>query len=524
MTEINVAEVQEKLDKRDKARTDKLFLATGVLGYQFQEDVHSALFANYIAYDKSKPWREQSDIKDRLILWPRGFFKSTSIIVEIVQAILNFPDIRILIMQGSLPVTQNLLAEIKSHFTGIAPDSKLRELFPEFCADVLGTKSAFTTPARVQLRLQQATVTVASPKSVKTGQHFDVLFADDLVNDQNYQSAKKLEKVAKEFRAMIPLVDPGGYRFVTGTRYAFGDLYEQIIRANDNKQWTISEKDCWLEDRVTPRFNQRTLPDGRIVGITREQLLQIMREDPKMFASQYLNKPASTGNQIFTEERVLGAVVTEQSSPVLSQAVLFIDLAASQQEGGDDSVILCGKTDHLSNTYIVDGIGGQWTTPVLAAQVIQMALKHRPLRIMIEKTAAAVYFVEYLKLLCQHQGLTLPLDFIKINNTKDAKFVRISSLDGHLRTKRLRFFVGLQCWDKMLEQFTQFPGRHDDYPDTVALAVQSFGGQLSAVAPQTSSKHPILIRMEEQERRNEQHGFIKPQQEFVPDSMGSDFE
>jgi predicted phage terminase large subunit-like protein len=518
-------EITAKLAERERARRDKMYLGTQILGMDFQEDVHTELFSNYISYDSTKPWREQSATKDRLILWPRGFFKSSSLVVEIIQIILNFPDARILIMQGALGVTCNLLSEIKAHFIGTAPNSRLKEVFPDFCADKLGTKFAFTVPARIKKQLQQATVTVASPKSVKTGQHFDILFADDLVNDQNFQSEKKLKKVADEFRAMIPLVDPGGYRFVTGTRYSFGDLYEQIIRANDG-QWTISVKDCWLEDGVTPRFNTRELADGRIIGISREQLLQIMRESPSVYASQYLNKPASTGNQLFTEQKLLGAVVSEKDSPALSRAVLFVDLASSTAEYADDSVILCGKIDHLANMYVVDGVGGRWTSSQLSMQLIEMAAKHRPIKVMIEKTASSAYFTDYLKVVCSAKGVSLPLDFLPVNNGKDAKHIRISSLEGYIRTKRIRFFSGLQCQDKLFEQFVQFPrANHDDYIDTVALMAQTFN-TFRPGTPMSTSKHPLLAAMEQQEQAQAAAAIFTQagqRTDSYDDSMGSEF-
>jgi predicted phage terminase large subunit-like protein len=514
------AEEQKKLDIRQRARTDKLFLATEILGYDFQSDVHSELFANYITYDRSKTWREQSEIKDRLIIWSRGHFKSTSIVVEAIQAVLNFPDIRILLMQGSIGTTQNLLAEIKSHFLGTGPRSRFREVFPEFCADKLGTVNKFTTPARTQKQLQQATFTVASPRAIQTGQHYDAGFFDDLVNAQNYQSAKKLKKVKDDFSGCIPLIDPGCYRFVTGTRYAFGDLYEGLIRANTNGQWVITVKDCYADNGTDVRFPSRTLSDGRIIGFTHEQLLQIQREDPAMFASQYLNRPASSAKQIFSEQKMLSAVVSEKDSPALSPAVLFIDLATSDAETADDSVILAGKMDHLNNAYVVDGIGGQWLAEPLALQIIRMAMKHNPQRILIEKTQASTVLVAYLKVLARDQGLVLPLDYIAVNTTKDAKHIRISALDGHLRTKRLRFFAGIPCWAKILEQFTRYPSGHNDYPDTCALLMQTFTGQFSPVSPLSTQRHPLLAAMELQES---QQSFIVPKQQYVEDGMGDEF-
>jgi predicted phage terminase large subunit-like protein len=517
--------VKAKLLIRDRARTDKLYLACKVLGYDFQADVHSELFSCFIPFDNKKAWREQSAIKDRLVIWPRGHYKSTSCIVEIIQAIINFPDIRILIMQGSLTVTQNLLREIKSHFLGNAPRSKFREIFPEFCEDKLGTQNAFTTPARLQKQLQQQTVTVASPNSVKTGQHYDIGFFDDLINDQNYTSAKQLAKVADQFRMCIPLIDPGCYRYVTGTRYAFGDLYEDIIRANTDGKWTITVKDCFSDDGLQVRFEQRTLPDGRLIGYSREQLLSIQREDPKMFSSQFLNKPANFGTQLFTESRMLQAVVPATDVPALSPAILFIDLASSESARADDSVILCGKTDQNRVMYVVDGIGGQWTPAQLAEKVVEMALKHRPVRILIEKTASSAYFTEYLRMLCRDKNVILPIDYIPVNNSKDAKKIRISALEGHIRNKRLRFFVGLPCWLKMLSQFTEFPQArygHDDYPDTVALMAQVFGTSSSQTFFQNEVRHPLLIEMERQQNRLDMAKLVE-QVKTDPDEMGCEF-
>lgn len=523
-------EIQAKLDVRERARTDKFYLATEILGMDFQKNVHQELFDTFVPFNNKKAWRDQSPVHDRLVLWARGHFKSSAIVVEIIQAVLNFPDIRILIMQGSIGVTQNLLHEVKSHFLGIAPRSRFREIFPDFCADALGTINKFTTPARTQMQLQQATVTVASPNSIKTGQHYDALFGDDLVNESNFQSARKLEKAEKQFKAMIPLIDPGGYRYVTGTRYAFGDLYENIIRFNTNGQWAVTLKDCWSDDRIEVRFPQKTLADGRIIGFTREQLLQIQREDPAMFSAQYLNKPATGTTQLFTNEKMLAVVIAGDEAPLLSSAVLFVDLAgASNGVQNDDSVVLAGKTDHLANMYVVDGVGGQWTPAQLAIQLIEMALKHRPLKVMLEKTANTAYFVEYLRIVCRDKNIILPIDFIPVNNTKDAKLIRISSLEGHVRAKRLKFFAGLPCWEKMFQQFVEFPKArygHDDYPDTVALMAQTFGSSYRPVTPLSAQRHPLLAAMDLQEMQQQAAGIFTQDGQLVKysnDSMGDEF-
>jgi predicted phage terminase large subunit-like protein len=201
--------------------------------------------------------------------------------------------------------------------------------------------------------------------------------------------------------------------------------------------------------------------------------------DPAMFASQYLNQPIAEGAQLFTEQKLLAACIAAKDSPACSPTVLFIDLA-SEGNNPDDSVIVAGRVDALGRMYVVDIRGGQFSTSELAIHVIDMALRHRPLRIMFEKTASCQYFVEYLRVICRDKNISLPIDFIKVDNKPDAKNVRVAALEGHIRNKRFFFYVGLPQWDKLVEQACQFPkGRHghDDYPDTCALMANEFGKQ-----------------------------------------------
>lgn len=531
-------EVQKRLDERARARTDRLFLANEILGFDFSQETHKELFDTYPTFQEGASWSSQFPKRDVLVLWSRGHFKSTAVVVLAIQAILVNPDIRILLMQGSVKVTQTLLKQIACHFDGTADKSRLRELFPEFCGvkDEEGewtfgkkaislTSTQFTTPARKKKQLAQATVTVASPKSVKTGQHYDLGIFDDLVNDQNYRNPKQLDKIEQDFDMAHPLIDPGCPRFVSGTRYAFGDMYENIQRRDAGKnEWTISIKTCWLPDG-SPRFPQHKTKDGRLVGFTREMLLQMMRDNPEVFASQYLNHPVSTATQFLTEQDLLNAVIAEKDSPPLSAPVLFVDLA-SEGIHPDDSVILAGRVDHIGKMYITDMRGGTYTVSQLALHVIDMSLRHRPLKIMIEKTSSAQYFVAYLQTVCRDKGIVLPLDYIKVNNEANAKNIRVQAMAGQVKNKRLFFFAGLPNWDKFVEQTTTFPkGRHgnDDWPDTAALMCQFFSTGYIGTSPRPITQHPMIARM----MRDPVSQTFDQDQEMTVDAMqgtmGSDF-
>ena len=348
----------ERDEFRKKCKVDKQFLSV-VLGYDFVPAVHGELWNQFFQYDEKKPWAKQSEIAKILILWPRGHYKTTAVVVDIIQAILNFPDIRILIMRGSIPITKAWLNEIRAHFVGKNPNSHLADLFPEFCANddaglPVSNSMAFTVPCRKNMGLAQATVTVASPKSVKTGTHYDIGFFDDLVNDQNYRSKPLLMKIQQDFFACMPLIDPPFFAIMTGTRYAFGDVYENIMRANKHGEWRVSFKTCWVDEaRTKPLFEQQPAVDrpwideegighigGKLIGFTREQLNFMQEGDPEMFASQYMNQPIQRGGQRFTPELLNSCVIKFGGVPSLKQiflkklspSIFFIDLASTDSE------------------------------------------------------------------------------------------------------------------------------------------------------------------------------------------------
>lgn len=500
----------KKVEERNRCKKDKLFLAE-VMGWDFVPEVHQELFDQFITFDPKQPWVHQSTTKNRLILWPRGHYKSTAIQVEIVQMILNFPDITILIMRGGLSVTRTLLKELKAYFTGANSKSRLRELFPEFCADRLGNGSEFTTPARQNKGIAQATVTVASPNALTTSQHYDVMFFDDLIHAKNYRNPKLLEKAEQDFSDFAPLLNPGGYRYVTGTRYAHGDLYEKITFQNTNKEWTVSVKTCWADDGVGVRFPQQVSKrdPNKLIGFTRAMLEGFAKEDAEKFSSNYLNRPASTGSQKFSKELIESLFVDDDKVlPLLSGSVLFVDLASSENEKtADDSVVLCGRTDASGYIYLADFMGGVWSEDALAAAIISMSLKHRPIRIMFENTASCKYFMGFLRLLCQSKNIILPVDKLDVDNQNGAKYVRIAVVAGLMKAHRIRILRSCAAnprWDILIKQFEQWPGgrnKHDDYPDTFALMVRELGNGVLALPLNPPPNDNILEMIRQSERQ-----------------------
>lgn len=469
------------------------------LGYDFHKTAHGlelirsigpAVIPNpaQLAFPSPIPFGELSPLKNYLVLWSRGHFKTSAVALVIVNLILAYPDIRILIMQSTAVNAKGLLMEVKSHFNGRNDRSQLPAIFPEFCTEGrLGDAYRFTTPARRRV-FKEHTVTVAGEKTSKAGQHYDYMFADDLVTEQNFLNQEIQEKLIVEFNHYSSLLaGTRGYKTVTGTRYSFGDLYGHLIRKDkDRGEWSISVKNCWKNQRDPsdgPLFPECEAEPGRIVGFTTDQLLALQKDDPETFSCQYLNQPIIASQQIFTEEALMRAVRPLVTQVELGPAYQFIDLGG-KNDSNDSSVVVTGRQDAANRMYVCSLRSGRWTPLQFAHVILAEALVYRPVKVLVEGTAAGQYFVEYLRVIAAEKGIALNVDTIKVKTHKDAKRLRISAMDGPLKNGRLLFAAGLPNWLALVEQFVEFPrGRRDDEIDTISLMVQHFTSQSQVFRP-----------------------------------------
>src|ERR1035441_567497 len=60
---------------------------------------------------------QYTDLKERLLLVPRGGFKSSIDMADCVQWIICFPEVTILVLTGVLSLANDFVGEIKGHFT-----------------------------------------------------------------------------------------------------------------------------------------------------------------------------------------------------------------------------------------------------------------------------------------------------------------------------------------------------------------------------------------------------------------------
>jgi hypothetical protein len=546
----------EEFSERTLALIDHMYLGCEVLGMDFQEVPHRFLFSFFIQkdpYEETPVYDLAQGVKKRMILWPRGTFKTSAMIVEIVQFILNYPNIRICFLTGGDTLAKRQLARVKKVFEH--PSARFKELFPEFCINPrlrrqLGNAHEFTVPCRTNDTLAEPTMSISTAKSVKAGSHYDLICVDDLVNETNYKSDKALQDCIQNYKDICPLLAPDGYMYITGTRYSFGDLYEDIqakakkeMAATGERTWMFSILPCWvryclnceqhchkrdidhlweknateptcmsckckgwqdsgLKDVLFPRFRCR---DGRTEGHTIKFLEQQRRElGDEFFANQYENNPIASGTQTFTPELLAKQTLFQLADlPTGLQCPTFFvgDLGYAGASDSRDMSVFFVCRYWQGQIFVIDCLAGKWGATDVCENLFIGVLKYRPAMIWIEGFPAWEAFNTVLEMFARNKNIQrFPVEWLQLTYHKDAKKIRMGTVQVPLKERRLWLYAGMPYYERLCEDLYRWPklGKHDDFGDCLGLVVSvPTGYQLEALPRAMDSSKSWLRKIHE---------------------------
>lgn len=560
---MSVPAKEKWLEDRYRALTDGMFLGCEVMGMDFQRTPHNSLFALMLRKEAGmKPLYDlDKKIKKRMILWPRGTFKTSSIIVEIIQLILNYPNIRICFLTGGDMLAKRQISRVLKFFN--RPTQMFRNLFPEFCDmnKTLANSMQFTVPCRTNDTFAEPTMAISTAKSVKAGSHYDVIFVDDLVNETNYKNPKALQKSIDDYKDICPLLAPDGFMYVTGTRYSFGDLYEDIQRLAKEEQkqfgrnpWKMSILPCWVEacarckhfdmfhdkdknvaeppctkcacggfkksgtrDVLFPKF---TCKDGRTEGHSVEFLDgEKFRMGAEFFANQYENNPIATGSQTFTPELLDQQTLFHESqfpSALVAPTFFVGDLSYVGDDKRDQSVIFVCRYMQ-GQIFVIDCIFGKWDSMAVAENLMKGMMKYRPTVIWLERFLGWEAYDTVFRAYCAQKEIQrMPVEWIPMSNVEGAKKIRIGSIKGVLAEKRLwiaaQFPSAPGAHEVLREQLMKWPklGKHDDFADCLGLVCLVPTGYQLEKLPSSSEDSKSWLRKLHQKKESDNYDTRMP--------------
>lgn len=477
-------------------------------------------------------------LKDRLLLVPRGGFKSSIDMADTVQWIICFPEITILILTGVLTLATDFVREIKSHFLHdvVGEDSKgkplygpkrmtdgtesiFQYLFPEHCiSPTEGKATEFSSPA-CKIPDKEPTVRAASIEQNLSGMHFGILKLDDVVTNENSQTIGRMESINTQISINRAMLHPFGFMDVIGTWYDDSDYYGITIHS-ENK--TLEEECCTqlvsgsidsgrFNSNINVKIylraawwpNEEAIKLGKIEEEMTEKdwilwfperlpykfLLKEKKKDLEGFAIKYLNNPRKVHEVKFPRELLIRRTILHNLLPNSGIIVMCVDTAYSINNWADYTAIVTALI-FGGRFYIVDLTRGRYNEYELPAIIAGTANKWKPKRIAIEDSMGVRWMGRELRREMDKLAISIPVEYIPLgkgtkNKSKELRAKPILRLLGDERFFFSNACAGLEDIYNELESF-KGENKNKNGKDDIITAFSLLAEQFSAYADMDS--------------------------------------
>lgn len=467
----------------------------------------------------------------RMAQMPRGHLKSTiGSVLYVLWRIYRNPDIRILYGSATLRLTKAFIRELKQYLedeTLIKEVWNMRPHIPgrlipildgqkarakkggsdEFDDTEATDKKVLWNSQAIQVvrpwKGKEATVFATSAGTKSTGDHYDILILDDIIDFENSDTPNKREDLFEWCQDMESVIDPvktvlvgkvgavevwdgvGDEVLILGTRYFKGDYYEYIENNLNELEYRVFKRNIYRDGKTAAsgyiwaeRFTDEDIRRRRA------------RTTSRRWASQYLNTIIDREDQSLNRDKIKyftsrdihinsdGIVHITTSvvhRPIELKPYIIIDPAISQSKTADSTSIIVGAVDTENRVYVLDVKYGKFKPDDTIKCVEELVNKWNTYTIYIEtnNVGSAIsysirkHFNQKMKNICikEHrvgQG--------NIYGIKGDKATRIENrLQPLLETENLWLADFIAANSGVMDEFDLFPsgGGHDDFLDTV---------------------------------------------------------
>lgn len=403
-----------------------------------------------------------------LFLMPRDHLKSTvGIEVKAVHEVLIDPNQSMLLASLTATLSKDRLAVIKHHLT----NKKLITAFPDILwkdPDSAG-KRGETRWTKEAIRVKRSvtrvdeTIEIAGMGTNITGKHYNVIFLDDVINEDNITSEAQMEKVLLWWRLLHPIAAPDCIYRIYGTRYDEFDLYGYLIREIKQDE----------EDGLRPllRVVQRKVKEHGefIYSFYNEKILEDKRRkinNNYVFRCQYYNEPNPE------EERLFRPPYPEYDELPKGEYEFYmtVDPAFSQSHTADNTgIVICGY-DKQNGVWVEFAKRFKITVIQLLDKLYELDKEYKCDSIGVERGAWQTALMD----IFDHIAATehrepLPIDPIKTPNTKDAKHNRIVGISSYLEKKILKIKEGNSDLTNEMYYYSANSRQKDDVLDALSM-------------------------------------------------------
>ena len=404
----------------------------------------------------------QFEHPDNLQLVFRGAGKTTTCTVgKSIHLLLKNPNLRILLASKTSQNSEGFLKEIKSHFEN---NERLAEIFGPYFDPRKVTKwdnrEIEVLPRKSPQK--EASITCVGVDGTVVSKHYDVIIADDLVDEENSRTQYMRDKARNwYYQTLMPTLEPPdvsvphrGEYHRQGTRYHYADLYGHLI-ANELAEHHLvipaldaEGRSPWPDKYPADWFAERRKRSGLII-----------------FNAQYQCDTEAMKGEIFQYDQCHQITADEWPNHKNLRVYMGVDLAISQKETADKfAIVVIGVTPDRSGYFVLDHYEGQLRFKAQTEKILEYYQRWDPIRCMIETNQYQE--AQYQTLKDEHPDIRLKA--VVQDTDKVSRAWKLSALfeDG-----KVFFRKGQQ--DLLIEHMVLFPNHnHKDLFDAFDLAVR----------------------------------------------------
>lgn len=427
--------------------------------------------------------------KGKLVLWPRGSFKSQVFNVgHAAWLIAGSPNLRILVCSETSRQAKKFVQETMK----IVESEWFKELFGDHTQGEWKPGSGvFTSSLRTRRGVKDPTLCASGVGEVQTGSHWDVVFMDDICSQENTKTPESIESLWTWFGEIQAQLDPGilspdgktvwgGKLFMIGTLHHYSDIYCRIMKDEElSKDFEIS-RHAWSDPVVDPSKSEAEAPatlffPGRMTrGFVASQRRTM---PPRLYACFYENRPTTGEQQLFRPEYF--RTIPDANIPSSVWTYILSDFAfiadEKKKKRADRTAFWVVSVDCNRVAYVLDCVIGRWkpSDSVRVACDLWNRYQWATLKGMtVEKTT----YNELLSSVFEEvrrQTHIMPR-FISIGGrSQEIKDMRIEAAEPRWRNGDIYFAQSLRDnwrkWKPMFDEMTEWPfSTHDDVPDAIS--------------------------------------------------------
>jgi len=354
----------------------------------------------------------------------RGHLKSTVLILYTLWRIYRNPNIRILYCTDTKELSRSFIRELRQYFESVDLQEKVwnvrehiegrlvpaldagsrrrRTMSREYDTEAEDKKIIWSREA-IQVnrsrKMKEPTLVASSVLTTSTGEHYDLVVCDDIVNFTNSDNEDKAEKIYNWVMDLISVLDPptydpvcagfgeyiGNSMYVTGTPYFPWDYYSHIEKNFSALQFNLFSANIYVngEDSTEGYTYPEKFNDAYV-----ESLMSRMTR--RVFSAQYLLNHVNEDDIILEEDLIniihpatvhydgigYATVMVGGMKKTIRLHLIVDPHSGKTSRYVDNTAIAVGGQDDEMNLYVLDLKASRYTTSDAVKMIYDLCAKY----------------------------------------------------------------------------------------------------------------------------------------------------